>query len=67
MFFFRLRDAAVSKRFFRRLLHGHRGEPRKIVTDKLRSYGVALRELIPDAIHDTSRNANNRVEQPPRC
>ena len=57
------RDGAAAKRFFKRLLQSHRGEPRKIVTDKLRSYGVAHRELIPDAIHDTSQYANNRVEQ----
>ena len=37
-------------------------EPRKIVTDKLRSYGIAHRELIPDTIHDTSQYANNRAE-----
>jgi transposase-like protein len=43
--------------------HGGYGEPRKIVTDKLRSYAVAHRELIPEAIHDTSQYANNRVEQ----
>ena len=41
------RDGAAAKRFFRRLLCSHGGEPRKIVTDKLRSYGVAHRELIP--------------------
>ena len=56
------RDGAAAKRFFRRLLKKHQGEPRKIVTDKLRSYGVAHRELIPDAIHDTSQYANNRAE-----
>ena len=28
---------------------------RKIVTDKLRSYGVAHRELIPETIHSTHR------------
>ena len=56
------RDAKAAKRFFRRLLKRHRGEPRKIVTDKLRSYGVAHRELIPDTIHDTSQYANNRAE-----
>jgi putative transposase len=57
------RDGAAAKRFFRRLLRSHGGEPRKIVTDKLRSYQVAHRELIPDAIHDTSQYANNRAEQ----
>lgn len=57
------RDATAAKRFFRRLIRSIGGEPRKVVTDKLRSYGVAHRELMPDAIHDTARYANNRVEQ----
>ena len=56
------RDATVAKRFFKRLIRNQKGEPRKIVADKLRSYGVAHRELIPDAIHDTSQYANNRAE-----
>jgi putative transposase len=57
------RDGAAAKRFFNRLLRSHGGEPRKIVTDKLRSYGVAHRELFPEAIHDTTQYANNRAEQ----
>ena len=57
------RDGAAAKRFFRRLLRSHGGEPRKIVTDKLRSYGVAHRELIPDTIHSTQQYENNRAEQ----
>lgn len=56
------RDGAAAKRFFRKLLKKYQGEPRKIVTDKLKSYGVAHRELIPDTIHDTSQYANNRAE-----
>ena len=56
------RDGKAAMRFFKRLLKVHGGEPRRIVTDKLRSYGVAHRELIPETIHDTSRNANNRAE-----
>jgi putative transposase len=56
------RDGAAAKRFFKRLLRTHQDEPRKIITDKLRSYGVAHRELIPDTIHDTSQYANNRAE-----
>ncbi len=56
------RDGKAAKRFFMRLLKRHRGEPRKIVTDKLRSYGVAHQELIPDTVHDTSPYANNRAE-----
>jgi putative transposase len=57
------RDGAAAKRFFRRLLRSHGGEPRKIVTDKLRSYGVAHRELIPETIHSIEQYENNRAEQ----
>jgi putative transposase len=57
------RDGATAKRFFRRLLRNHQGEPGKIVTDKLRSYPVACREVIPEAIHVTEQYANNRAEQ----
>ncbi len=57
------RDGAAAKRFFKRLLRNHGGEPRKIVTDKLRSYGVAHRELMPDVIHSTEQYENNRAEQ----
>ena len=56
------RDGKAAKRFFRHLIKRHQDEPRKIVTDKLRSYGVAHRELTPEAIHDTSQYANNRAE-----
>ena len=55
------RDAKAAKRFFKRMLKKNKGEPRKIVTDKLRSYAVAHRELIPEAIHDTEKYANNRA------
>ena len=57
------RDGAAAKRFFRRLLRSNGGEPRKIVTDKLRSYPVAHREVTPDSIHVTDQYANNRAEQ----
>ena len=56
------RDGTAAKRFFKRLLRSHGREPRKIVTDKLRSYGVAHRELIPETIHSTQQYENNRVE-----
>jgi len=56
------RYSRAAKRFFKRLLKTHRDEPRKIVTDKLRSCGVAHRELIPDSIHDTSKYSSNRAE-----
>jgi len=57
------RDGATAKRLFKRLSRSHGGEPRKIVTDKLRSYPVAHREVMSEVIHETDRYANNRVEQ----
>jgi putative transposase len=57
------RDRIAAKRFFKRLLRSHGAEPGEIVTDKLRSYGVAHRELIPETIHSTKQYENNRAEQ----
>jgi len=57
----RRRYGKAAKRFFKRLLKANRMDPRKIVTDKLRRYGVAHRELIPDTIHDAPQYANNRA------
>jgi putative transposase len=56
------RNATAAKRFFKRLLAGLKYKPRRLVTDGLRSYGVARRELLPDARHLTSRYLNNRAE-----
>ena len=62
VFLQRRRDSRAAKRFFERVLRRSGNEPRRVVTDKLRSYCVAHRELIPDTIHDTSQYANNRAE-----
>jgi putative transposase len=56
------RDANAAKRFFRRLLKGLQYVPRVIVTDKLRSYGVAQRQLLPKVEHRQSGYLNNRAE-----
>ena len=45
-----------------RLLQGLQYLPRVIVTDKLRSYGVAQRHLLPGVEHRQSRYLNNRAE-----
>ena len=37
------RNAGAAKRFFKRLLKGLQYVPRVLVTDKLKSYGVARR------------------------
>jgi putative transposase len=56
------RDAGAAKRFFKRLLKGLQYVPRVLITDKLGSYGVAQRELLPDVEHRKSRYLNNRAE-----
>ena len=56
------RDRRAAERFFRKLLKGQGREPRRLVTDKLRSYAAAQRTVMPSAIHDTSQYANNRAE-----
>jgi putative transposase len=58
----RRRDTAAAKRFFRKLLKGLTYVPRVVVTDKLKSYGAALRELLPGVEHRQHRYLNNRAE-----
>ncbi len=41
------RDGRAARRFFRKLLKGQRQEPSRLVTDKLGSYRVAHREVMP--------------------
>ena len=50
------------KRFFRKLLRGLQHVPRVIVTDKLRSYAAAKREVLPGVKLRQSRYSNNRAE-----
>ena len=56
------RDAKAAKRFFRKLLKRQCASPRVLVTDKLRSYGVAHRPVMPSVEHRQSRYLNNRAE-----
>jgi putative transposase len=56
------RDATAATRFFRTLLTGLEYLPRVMITDKLASYGVAHRRLIPSVEHRRSKYLNNRAE-----
>jgi putative transposase len=56
------RSAKAVKRFFRKLLKGLQYVPRVIVTDKLRSYAAAKRDILPEVEHRQSRHLNNRTE-----
>jgi putative transposase len=56
------RNAVAARWFFRKLLKGLRYVPRVLVTDKLASYQVAHREVLPSVTHRRSKCLNNRVE-----
>ncbi len=56
------RSARAAKRFFHKLLKGLQYVPRVIVTDKLRSYAAAKREVLPGVERRQSRYLNNRAE-----
>ena len=56
------RNAVAAKKFFRRWLKGLRYVPRVIVTDKLASYQVAHRELMPSLQHRRSKYLNIHTE-----
>jgi putative transposase len=55
------RDKAAAKRLMRKLLKRH-GRARVIVTDKLRSYAAANRELGLNVEHRQHKGLNNRAE-----
>ena len=56
------RNRRGAEKFFRKPLKGQGCEPRRLVTDKLRSYAAAHRVVLPSVMHDTSQYANNRAE-----
>ncbi|WP_328543737.1 IS6 family transposase [Streptomyces europaeiscabiei] len=56
------RDKAAARRFLRRLMKKTRTVPRVIVTDRLRSYGAAHREVMPSVEHRSHKGLNNRAE-----
>src|SRR5260370_14449924 len=53
------RNTHAAKRFFRKHLKGLQYVPRVIITDKLKSYGAAKREILPGVEH----RQHPRVEQ----
>jgi putative transposase len=55
------RDKAAALKFIRKAMKRH-GKPRTIVTDRLRSYGAAMREIGNADSQETGRRLNNRAE-----
>jgi putative transposase len=58
----RRRDKKAAKKFFRQLIKGCQYVPRVIITDKLKSYGAAKREMLPGVEHGQHRYLNNCAE-----
>jgi putative transposase len=56
------RNAKAAKRLMRKLLKGQGRSPRVMITDKLRSYGAAKREIMPGVEHRSHKGLNNRAE-----
>jgi len=56
------RDKAAALRLMRKLLKKQGFAPKVLVTDKLRSYGAAARELRLSAQHEQGLRQNNRAE-----
>lgn len=55
------RNAKAAKRFFQRLV-AQFGEPRVVMTDKLRSYIKTIKTLAPDAYHRAHKGLNNAID-----
>lgn len=56
------RNAEAAKRLMRKLLKGQGRSPRVMITDKLRSYNAAKREIMPGVEHRSHKGLNNRAE-----
>jgi putative transposase len=56
------RHKQAAKKFFRKLLKGLTYVPRVRITDKLKSYSAAQREMVPSVEHRQHRYLNNRAE-----
>ena len=56
------RNKKAAKKFFRKRLKGLRYVPRVIITDKLKNYGAAKREILAGVEPRQHRYLNNRAE-----
>ncbi|MEO1107800.1 MAG: IS6 family transposase [Pseudomonadota bacterium] len=57
------RDKKAALKFLRKAMRKH-GRPELIVTDRLRSYGAAMKEIGATHRQETGRWLNNRAENP---
>jgi len=58
----RRRDKKAARRLLYRLMKRQQRSPKRYITDKLRSYGAAKREIAPGVEHRSHKGLNNRAE-----
>lgn len=58
----RRRNAKAARRLLTRLLKKQGVTPKRMITDKLRSYGAAKRQVMPGVEHRSHKGFNNRAE-----
>jgi putative transposase len=56
------RNTKAAKRLLKRLLQKQGMKPKRIITDKLRSYGAAMQQIMPNVEHRSHKGLNNRAE-----
>lgn len=56
------RNTKAAKRLLTRLLKKQSFAPKRMITDKLRSYDAARRQVMPDVEHRSHKGLNNRAE-----
>ncbi|MDX3925972.1 MAG: IS6 family transposase [Shinella sp.] len=56
------RDTKAARRLLVRLLKRQSIPPKRIIIDKLRSYGAAKRDVMPGVEHRSHKGLNNRAE-----
>ena len=61
MFVSKRRDLKAATKLFANAIGTH-GEPAEVTTDRAHALVRVVADLLPDALHDTTQYANNRVE-----
>lgn len=56
------RNTKAARRLLNRLLQKQGMKPKRIITDKLRSYGAARSQVMPNVEHRSHKGLNNRAE-----
>ncbi|WP_264801985.1 DDE-type integrase/transposase/recombinase, partial [Acetobacter nitrogenifigens] len=56
------RNTKAARRLLTRMLKKQGARPKRMVTDRLKSYGAARRQVMPGVEHRSHKGLNNRAE-----